>query len=98
MNCEHTNFITAKHVLSKKRGKLIPEEAAVLREQNKQARRSIDALCVSEKQLRQKLAIATEALESYAECGDGCTCGDGWDHIIAREALAKLNPDKPATD
>lgn len=30
-----------------------------------------------------------EALQGYAECGDGCTCGDGWSHEPARAALAK---------
>ena len=28
-----------------------------------------------------------EALIHYSTCGDGCTCGDGWDHKAAREAL-----------
>ena len=28
-----------------------------------------------------------KALQSYAECGDGCTCGDGWSHDIANAAL-----------
>ena len=28
------------------------------------------------------------ALEHYAACSDGCTCGDGWDHTLAIEALA----------
>jgi hypothetical protein len=28
-----------------------------------------------------------EALRSYATCSDGCTCGDGWSHDAAREAL-----------
>jgi len=27
------------------------------------------------------------ALAHYAECGDGCTCGDGWSHNIALAAL-----------
>lgn len=30
-----------------------------------------------------------EALENYATCCDGCTCGDGWDHDVARAALAR---------
>lgn len=28
-----------------------------------------------------------EALEHYAQCSDGCTCGDGWDHGVAIKAL-----------
>ena len=28
-----------------------------------------------------------DALKSYAACGDGCTCGDGWSHDIANAAL-----------
>lgn len=28
-----------------------------------------------------------EALKEYAGCGDGCTCGDGWSHDTAIEAL-----------
>lgn len=40
----------------------------------------IAVLSAENKQLR-------EALESYAICSDGCTCGDGWDHKIAQEAL-----------
>ncbi len=31
-----------------------------------------------------------EALENYATCCDGCTCGDGWNHDVARAALARL--------
>ena len=30
-----------------------------------------------------------EALEGYATCGDGCTCGDGWDHSSAKRAIQK---------
>ena len=30
------------------------------------------------------------ALRYYAECSDGCTCGDGWDHTAAKEALGML--------
>ena len=40
----------------------------------------------------QLLAVNAEliaALQEYATCGDGCTCGDGWSHDIARAALAK---------
>ncbi len=29
------------------------------------------------------------ACEHYAECGDGCTCGDGWGHDVALAAIAK---------
>ena len=36
------------------------------------------------------LAPIMDALEHYAVCGDGCTCGDGWNHDVAREALAQL--------
>lgn len=32
-----------------------------------------------------------EALRSYASCSDGCTCGDGWSHDVAREALTVPN-------
>ena len=28
-----------------------------------------------------------DALQTYAECSDGCTCGDGWSHDAAIEAL-----------
>ena len=28
-----------------------------------------------------------EALEFYGACDDGCTCGDGWNHDVAWEAL-----------
>jgi hypothetical protein len=29
------------------------------------------------------------ALEAYAMCEDGCTCGDGWGHSTARDALTE---------
>lgn len=32
-----------------------------------------------------------EALKAYAECSDGCTCGDGWGHEAAIEALRKAD-------
>jgi len=35
----------------------------------------------------EEIARLRAALESYAECSDGCTCGDGWDHKTAQEAL-----------
>ena len=39
-----------------------------------------------------RLANAAEgmraALGCYSECYDGCTCGDGWSHDAARNALA----------
>lgn len=37
--------------------------------------------------LKAQVETLREALGSYAECCDGCTCGDGWDHEIARAAL-----------
>lgn len=37
-----------------------------------------------------KLALAVRTLESYEQCGDGCTCGDGWSHNPAVEALHKI--------
>lgn len=35
----------------------------------------------------EEIARLSEALRYYAECSDGCTCGDGWGHEIAIEAL-----------
>lgn len=35
----------------------------------------------------EKLRVLTKALEHYATCSDGCTCGDGWSHDIAIRAL-----------
>ncbi len=37
---------------------------------------------------RDRLGALEGALKSYAECGDGCTCGDGWSHQEAIDALA----------
>ena len=48
--------------------------------------------CLEKKLLNEKLRVAVSALESYAGCGDGCTCGDGWSHKSADEALAKIEP------
>ena len=42
--------------------------------------------------LREQVRVLREALGSYAECCDGCTCGDGWDHDIAIEALDQTKP------
>ena len=36
-----------------------------------------------------------EALGEYAECSDCCTCGDGWSHNTALDALAAPNPGQP---
>lgn len=38
-------------------------------------------------ELREQIKVLREALGSYAECCDGCTCGDGWSHDIANAAL-----------
>jgi hypothetical protein len=40
----------------------------------------LDALRAENERLR-------DALRSYAECSDGCTCGDGWSHDEAVAAL-----------
>ena len=42
--------------------------------------------------LRDQVKVLREALGSYAECCDGCTCGDGWSHDIAIEALEQTKP------
>ena len=42
--------------------------------------------------LREQVKVLREALGSYAECCDGCTCGDGWNHDIAIEALEQTKP------
>ena len=36
------------------------------------------------------LLRAMDALDGYAGCCDGCTCGDGWGHDSARAALADI--------
>lgn len=57
----------------------------------KLARMVNDALKPSAgREMVQKLEEAREALKFYAECCDGCTCGDGWDHHMARTALEKI--------
>jgi hypothetical protein len=35
--------------------------------------------------------VLLHALESYSECSDGCTCGDGWSHEFAIKALEYWN-------
>ncbi len=40
--------------------------------------------------LGNKLIIAKAALESYASCCDGCTCGDSWSHDVAEKVLKDL--------
>lgn len=35
-----------------------------------------------------------EVLKHYATCSDGCTCGDGWSHEMAKEALALMEEGK----
>lgn len=42
----------------------------------------------------EQLNTAKEALKVYAQCSDGCTCGDGWDHSAAKEALEKIGGGK----
>jgi hypothetical protein len=44
----------------------------------------------------EKVKRLIEALRGYAECCDGCTCGDGWSHDAARSALAEV--EKPEVD
>ena len=37
--------------------------------------------------LRDERDRLRDALQAYAECSDGCTCGDGWSHDAAQAAL-----------
>ena len=37
--------------------------------------------------LRDENKRLREALKTYAECSDGCTCGDGWSHDPAQATL-----------
>jgi hypothetical protein len=39
--------------------------------------------------LRKINQILQDALEGYAQCCDRCTCGDGWSHNGAIEALKR---------
>lgn len=45
-------------------------------------------------ELEAQVEKARKGLERYAFCCDGCTCGDGWDHDAAQEALAALKEGK----
>ncbi len=40
-------------------------------------------------EMKAKIVWLREALEYYASCSDGCTCGDGWNHTVAIDALSK---------
>ena len=48
--------------------------------------------CEEIDRLREQVKVLRAALGSYAECCDGCTCGDGWSHDIAIEALEQTKP------
>ena len=48
---------------------------------------AIGAVIDQREQLEADCGVMRCTLEGYAECGDGCTCGDGWSHDAAREAL-----------
>ena len=37
--------------------------------------------------LLNEIETMRDALKTYAECSDGCTCGAGWSHEAARDAL-----------
>jgi hypothetical protein len=39
--------------------------------------------------LRKRVAVLEGALRHYAECSEGCTCGDGWSHDVAKMALSE---------
>lgn len=42
--------------------------------------------------IREAVRPLVEALEHYAQCGgEGCTCGDGWDHNAAIHALRGID-------
>lgn len=42
------------------------------------------------------LVILIGVLHAYGDCSEGCTCGDGWTHDLAREALKKIDDMKEA--
>ncbi len=44
-------------------------------------------LMADSKRLAGAVVELRNALEGYAHCGDGCTCGDGWSHEGAKIAL-----------
>ena len=47
----------------------------------------VDGLRAVNRMLREQNRVLREALEGYAYCSDGCTCGDGWSHDAANAAL-----------
>ena len=55
-------------------------------------RRDTESFTAGHQVLREQVKVLREALGSYAECCDGCTCGDGWSHDIAIEALEQTKP------
>ena len=44
-------------------------------------------ICTTLEDARDEVARLREALKTYAECSDGCTCGDGWSHDPAQATL-----------
>ena len=38
--------------------------------------------------LKDRIKRVEGVLEGYAQCSDGCSCGDGWSHEPAIEALS----------
>lgn len=58
--------------------------------QERDLRTLAQSLVAKCRELQRQVEIAKEALSCYAACRDGCTCGDGWGHEAAVEALAKI--------
>lgn len=44
----------------------------------------VEALHAELEKAKAENARLAAALEHYATCSDGCTCGDGWSHDLAR--------------
>ena len=74
------------------------EERKKLESENRRLIGESEGYRLNRNELEKENHRLREALQVYASCSDGCTCGDGWNHDTAKQALENGSPTGDTVD
>lgn len=84
-----SNCADAVHSVLEARDMLDPGGNLSAREAAQNLRCDVADMRIKLEESEAAASVMREALSHYAQCSDGCTCDDGWNHTAVEQALSQ---------